>query len=75
MKTEVVALRAGDLALVSAPGELFSDPRFRELSPVPHNLVVSLANDSVGYLVTDEAQPQGGLEAARAPEISSKRRC
>lgn len=68
VKTEVVALRAGDLALVSAPGELFSEyaTRFRELSPVPHTLVVSLANDSVGYLVTDEAQPQGGLEAARA---------
>lgn len=66
--TEVVALRAGDLAVVTAPGELFSEyaGRFRELSPTTHTLVVSLANDSVGYLVIDETQPQGGLEAMRA---------
>ena len=66
--TEVVALRAGDLAVITAPGELFSEyaARFRDLSPVPHAVVASLANDSVGYLVTDETQPQGGLEAMRA---------
>ena len=28
--------------------------------------MVSLANDSVGYLVTDEVIAQGGLEAQRA---------
>ncbi|MFH1568970.1 MAG: neutral/alkaline non-lysosomal ceramidase N-terminal domain-containing protein [Gemmatimonadota bacterium] len=68
VRTEVVALRAGDLAAVTAPGELCSEyaARFRSFSPAPHTLVVSLANDSVGYLVTDETQGQGALEAMRA---------
>ena len=66
--TEVLALRAGDLAFVCLPGELFSQyaARFRELSPFPTTAVVSIANDSVGYLVTDETLTQGGLEANRA---------
>ena len=59
-----MALRAGDLAFVTVPGELFSEytAMFREVSPVPETAVVSIANDSVGYLPTDEAIPQGGHE-------------
>jgi len=62
--TEIMALRAGDLAFVTVPGELFSEytATFREVSPVPETAVVSIANDSVGYLPTDEAVPQGGHE-------------
>jgi len=64
LETEIMALRAGDLAVVSLPGELFSEyaAMLREASPVPETVVVSLANDSVGYLPLDEALPQGGHE-------------
>lgn len=66
--TEIQALRAGDLALLGIPGELFSRyvRRFRETSPLPETMVVSMANDAVGYLPLDEAYPQGGLEVTRA---------
>jgi len=66
--TELMAMRAGDLAFVTVPGELFSEyaARLREVSPFADTAVVSLANDSVGYLVTDEVIAQGGLEADRA---------
>jgi hypothetical protein len=68
VETELLALRAGDLALVSVPGELFSEyaARLREASPLPETVVVSLANDSVGYLPTDEAMAQGGHEVTHA---------
>jgi hypothetical protein len=66
--TEVQALRAGDLCFLAVPGELFSEYAawFREASPLPLVAVVSIANDSVGYLPTDEAVPQGGHEVMHA---------
>ena len=71
VETEIQAFRAGDLALVSLPGELFSEfnPMLREASPVPYTVVVSLANDYVGYLPTDEAQDQGAYETNMAPAV------
>ncbi|MBN2582489.1 MAG: neutral/alkaline non-lysosomal ceramidase N-terminal domain-containing protein [Planctomycetes bacterium] len=64
LETEIQALRAGDLAVVSLPGELFSQyaAMLRKTSPVSATVVVSLANDSTGYLPVDEALPQGGHE-------------
>jgi len=64
LTTEVMVLRAGDLGFVTLPGELFSQyvGMIRRASPLPHTAVVSIANDSTGYLPTDEAQPQGGHE-------------
>ena len=66
--TEVQALRAGDLCFLAVPGELFSEfaAWFREASPLPLTAVVSIANDSVGYLPIDEAVPQGGHEVVHA---------
>jgi len=66
--TEVQALRAGDLIFLAVPGELFSEyvAIFRDASPVPVTAVVSLANDSVGYLPVDGAVPQGGHEVTHA---------
>ena len=66
--TEIQSLRAGDLAIVAIPGELFSayPSRFRALSPLPATLVVTMANGAIGYLPLDEAYPQGGLEVMRA---------
>lgn len=72
IETEIQAFRAGDLGLVSLPGELFSEfsKMLREASPARHTLVVSLANDYVGYLPTDEAQAQGAYETNMAPADS-----
>ncbi len=68
IETEVMALRAGDLALVSVPGELFSEyvALFREAAPLPETAVISIANDSVGYLPVDAAHGQGGHEVNHA---------
>lgn len=62
--SEIMALRAGDLAIATVPGELFSEyvAMIRKASPLPHTAVVSMANASIGYFPLDEAQSQGGLE-------------
>jgi hypothetical protein len=64
IETEIQALRAGDLALVGLPGELFTEyaAMIRAASPVPQTVIVSIANDSVGYLPIDAALSQGGHE-------------
>lgn len=66
--SEVQVLRLGDLALVSAPGELLveSGLAIRNTSPLPHPMAVSCANDHLGYLVTERIWREGGHEAASA---------
>jgi hypothetical protein len=65
--TEVQALRLGDLALVSAPGELFAEiaATLENISPVAHTIVVGHANDALGYLFTDSAIHVGGYEVVK----------
>jgi neutral ceramidase len=67
--TEVMALRAGSLAVVGLPGEAVSAiaSSVRRQSPFADTLVLSLANDTVGYLPTDEIQRQGAHEASYSP--------
>jgi neutral ceramidase len=67
--TGVSALAAGSLVLLGLPGETVSEYRedFRRRSPFAHTLLISLANDSIGYLPTDEILRQGAYEAALCP--------
>ena len=69
IETEISAFRAGELAVVFLPGELFSEYNavLRQMSPTRRTLVVSLANDYIGYLPTDEAQREGAYETRMAP--------
>ena len=69
VRTEVHALRAGGLLVLGVPGELFSEfnARFRQIRPDLVTLVVSMADDYIGYLPTDEAQLQGAYEPTWAP--------
>ena len=69
INTEIQALRAGELGIVTVPGELFSEysAMLREVSPLRHTAVISLANDYIGYLLTDEALAQGAYESEHAP--------
>jgi hypothetical protein len=71
LETEVQVLRVGDLAMISLPGELFSQyaAMLRKISPFPATVVVSLANDSTGYLPVDEALPQGGHEVVHRSAV------
>jgi len=73
--SEVMAVRAGELALVGLPGEALSEivAAVREASPLTHTRVLSCANDFVGYIPTDEAQRQGAHETRMAPAEQMER--
>ena len=64
VRSEVQAIRLGDLVLVSAPGELFAElvVTVENISPLAHTLVVGHANDALGYLFTETAGREGGYE-------------
>jgi hypothetical protein len=64
---EVQAIRVGDLALVTAPGEMFAEivTRMEKNSPFRHTIVVAHANDAIGYIFTDKAAFEGGYEVLR----------
>ena len=74
--TEVQALRLGDLAFVSAPGELFSEiaVKLENCSPVPYTIVVGHANDAIGYLFPDHAIPEGGYEVVNGSACTTVER-
>lgn len=66
--TELQVLRIGDLALVSAPGELFVELglAIKQGAGVEHRFVCGFGNDNIGYIPTPQAYPQGGYEVADA---------
>ena len=67
LPTEVQAINLGDLALVSAPGELFAEiaTSVRQKSPVKHTIVVEHANDAASYIITDQSTLEGAYEVCR----------
>lgn len=62
--TEVQAIRLGDLALVSAPGELFAalGVAAEKVSPTPRTIAVGHANDAIGYIYPEAVFKEGGYE-------------
>jgi hypothetical protein len=68
--TELQVMRIGDVVLVAFPGEVFVKLglAIKAESPFPRTAIVSLANDYIGYVPTEEAFAQGGYEtwAARS---------
>ncbi len=60
--SEVQALRFNDLYLVGLPGEVMTSTGRKLRRSWPNAAVVELANDSVGYILTPEAEAEGGYE-------------
>jgi len=72
--TWVRAIRLGNWALATSPGECFVEwgLKIKRESPFPWTYVASLANDYVGYLITEDCWRQGAYEAlnARSAKVS-----
>ena len=68
VSAEVQVLALGPVAFVGIPGELFVElsRRIQKNSPYPYTFVVTLANDTIGYIPTREAFRQGGYEPTSA---------
>ena len=71
LRTEIQALRVGDLALACQPGEMFVafGLEVKERAPSPHTAVVGYANDFAGYFPDPADFDRGGYAAAQAPKF------
>jgi hypothetical protein len=60
----VVAVRTGDLAIVSLPGEQFVEfaLQVRAASPIAETIVAGYDDNSLQYVPTLDAFPDGGYE-------------
>jgi len=65
LQSEIMALSFGDIYVIGLPGEIFVEigQRIKKRSGLEKLLVVSLANDAIGYVPVRKAYSQGGYEA------------
>lgn len=73
------ALRIGDLGIVGLPGEVFTEIGLdiKRRSPFAQTMNIGIANDTVGYVATDQALDEGSYETrlcrhVRAPKGTGK---
>ena len=68
---EMQALRVGELALVSAPAEIFTENGLlvKRESAAANTFFVSYTNGSIGYVPTRQAYPEGGYEVTHACQV------
>ncbi len=68
ISTTVQAIRIGDAAIATFPGEAFVELglEIKQKSPFESTFCIELANDYVGYIPTEEAYELGGYETWRA---------
>jgi neutral ceramidase len=61
---EQTCVAVGDVAMLSFPGELFTEigMHIKEKSPFRHTAIIGLANGYVGYVPTAKAIMEGGYE-------------
>ena len=64
IRTEVQAIAVGDLVIIGLPGEIFVEIglEIKRRSSAPNTMVLSLANDAIGYVPTASAYQEGGYE-------------
>lgn len=72
-------LRIGELGIVGLPGEVFTQIGLdiKQRSPFAQTMNIGLANDTVGYVATDQALEEGSYETrlcrhVRAPKGTGK---
>jgi hypothetical protein len=68
---ELCALRFGEAAVVTAPGEIFCETgmEVKRRSPIPQTLYTGYVNGTIGYVPTPESYPEGGYEVTHACRV------
>jgi len=72
VESEIMGLSFGDIYVIGLPGEIFVEigQRIKKRSGLEKLLLVSLANDAIGYVPVRKAYSQGGYE----PSVTHLRR-
>jgi hypothetical protein len=68
---EMHALRLGNVALATAPGEIFTETgmEVKRRSPLPHTCFVGYTNGAIGYVPIPAAYTEGGYEVTHACRV------
>ena len=66
-RTQMCALRLGDVGAVSVPGEMLTELSLEfkaraRAAGIPRPLLLGLANDSIGYIPSESEYARGGYE-------------
>lgn len=74
VKAEVQAWCVGELAIVTAPGEIFNQigVQVKAESPFAHTFFVAHANGSIGYVPVPKAYTDGGYEVTHASQVTAE---
>src|SRR5207302_4848041 len=69
---ELSAWRVGDVGLVFAPGEIFTETGMtvKRQSPLPRTCFAGYTDGSIGYVPVPEAYPEGGYEVTHACRVA-----
>lgn len=72
LTAEIQVLRIGDVYLLGLPGEVLVEVglEIKKRSPVEKLLIVTLANDSIGYVCHRQAYDQGGYESGPGANLA-----
>jgi hypothetical protein len=64
IEAEIITFGFGDASIVALPGEIFVELglAIKEKSPFKHTLVMTLSNNSIGYIPNEEAFKYGAYE-------------
>jgi neutral ceramidase len=71
LSAELNALRFGDVALVTAPGEIFTETglEVKRRSPLPRTCYIAYTNGAIGYVPVPSAYSEGGYEVTHACQV------
>ena len=55
--TDLTAIRLGDIAIVTVPGEIFPElaKEIYDAIEAPHKIMIGLGNDELGYIIPEDA--------------------
>lgn len=72
VRAELQAIRLGECALVSVPGELFAEigMTIKRASPFVITTIAGYSNGSIGYIPTRRAYAEGGYEVTHACRVA-----
>jgi hypothetical protein len=67
LRVRLSVIKVGNVVFAGIGGEMMNEigSKMKELSPYKNTFIVTHCNGSCGYLVTDEALKEGGLEPSR----------
>jgi neutral ceramidase len=72
ISAELNALRFGDVALATAPGEIFTETgmEVKRRSPLPNTCFAAYTNGTIGYVPIPAAYAEGGYEVTHACRVA-----